>query len=86
MEVKQTSKDYMNLEADWFLKMQEHYPKHRVFLCLAFGKRMYFYELDSLGEESNWKTRKIQEDKLPETIQAGKFSWVRIGKRDLANL
>lgn len=76
LEVKQTSKNHMDLKRLWFDKLETYYTSKSLGLILFFGLTGYPYIFRySNQSKSDWKSLRVTEDNLPETICTDKGSW-----------
>lgn len=79
VEVKQTNNTEITLQCDWFNKLEKRVAEvNYQILAITFHNRQYYYVLDSVANEeesSQWVTRKISENALPEVICTLCWKW-----------
>jgi hypothetical protein len=79
IEVKQTNNTEITLQYDWFRKLEKRAVEidYQV-LAITFYNRQYYYVLDSVAyeeESSQWTTKKVSENALPEVICTLGWKW-----------
>ena len=77
IEVKSTEKDWMNIQAKWFEKLEKLSNQFDLALVVFFDLRGYVYYMEGQDNANQWSTMKVVEESLPEKIvsNSGKV-WV----------
>jgi len=77
IEAKQTDKDSIYLQSDWFSKLEELYLKQNleiVALALCVNNAVYVYYLDSNQKGKTNKSSTVGPE-FPEVWYTGKYKW-----------
>jgi hypothetical protein len=76
IEVKQTSKPYMDIKRDWLLKLEQFAKTHELALAVFFDMRGYVYYCSSKSPAPvSWRTCRAWEANLPETLCTDDYVW-----------
>lgn len=77
VEVKQTSKDYIDLQNKWFTSLEKFASTSEIVLVVFFqlrGYPYYFYGKSSTPE--TWSSKRVKEDSLPTEIHTKSGKWI----------
>lgn len=86
LEVKQTAKSSISIQAQWFRNLLREAGKAEVGLVIFFDLRGYWYEFVGRGSGEPWESKIVHEDSLPEQIHFRGTLWELRELVDLRNL
>jgi len=76
LEVKQTSKKLLNFQHLWLEKLERYKNQFDLAIVIFFELRGYVYYYQGVAEGSDWSTRSLKEEELPDQILSKNGLWV----------